>query len=160
MKDSDPENEREQRDLVEKSVALQDECQKIKDLIKEGLEFADQIEKRIDGIETDAIPSIKKKFTDKNAAVDQCDELFEEVEHAIGTLEKDLNKELEKVNEVMQKLDKVNPLKNPQVPSQVNPDFTEQTQKKLELAQAQRDKLEGELDDLKNTKDKLVNVTV
>jgi chromosome segregation ATPase len=60
----------------------------------------------------------------------------------------------------MQKLDKVNPLKNPQVPSQVNPDFTEQIQKKLELAQAQRDKLEGELDDLKNTKDKLVNVTV
>ena len=85
-------------------MALQDECQKIKDLIKEGLEFADQIEKRIDGIETDAIPSIKKKFTEKNAAIDQCDELFEEVEHAIDTLEKDLNKELEKVNEVMQKL--------------------------------------------------------
>lgn len=42
----------------------------------------------------------------------------------------------------------------------MNPDFTEQIQKKLELAQAQREKLEGELDDLKNTKEKLHNVTV
>lgn len=86
-------------------------------MIKDGLEFADQIEKRIDGIDTDAIPSIKKKFTEKNAAIDQCDELIDEVENLIDALEKDLNKELEKVNQVMQKLDKVNPLKNPQVPS-------------------------------------------
>lgn len=60
---------------------------------------------------------VKKKFAEKNAAIDQCDELFEEVEHAIDSLDKDLKKELEKVGEVMLKLDKVNPLKNPQVPS-------------------------------------------
>ena len=92
-------------------------AQKIKELIKEALDFADQVEKRVDGIDTEAIPVVKKKFAEKNAAIDQCDELFEEVEHAIDSLDKDLKKELEKVGEVMLKLDKVNPLKNPQMPS-------------------------------------------
>lgn len=115
VKESDPENEREQRELVEQCMALREECQRVKEVIQEGLGFADAIEKRIASIDSEAIPSTKQKFTLKNEAIGQCDELFEEVEHIIDTLEKDLKKELEKVDVVLQKLDKVNPLKNPQI---------------------------------------------
>lgn len=96
------------------------------------MDFADQIEKRLEAIREEAIPRIKQKYTDKNAAIDQCDEAFDEVEQAMEKLVDDLKKESDKVNEVMEKLNKVNPLKNPSMPGKENPEFTEQTQHHLE----------------------------
>lgn len=160
IKDSDPENEKEQKELVHKSVALQDECQKIADLLGEGLEFANQIEKRIGEIEGQTIPEIKQKYTEKNAAIDQCDDAFDEVEQAMEKLAEELKQEQEKVHEVMEKLNKVNPLNNPSMPGKENPELTEQTQSHLEQAQTQRDEIETELGDLASAKDKLVNTTV
>ena len=47
-------------------------------------------------------------------------------------LTSDLKKECDKVNKVMEKLNKVNPLNNPSAPGKENPEFTARTQSNLE----------------------------
>ena len=45
-----------------------------------------------------------------------------------------LKKEHTKVNDVMEKLNKVNPMSHPAMPGKENPEFTEQVQNHLENA--------------------------
>jgi len=50
IKESNPDNEKEQRELVQKNHDLQNECQKITELVTDGLKFASQVVERLEDL--------------------------------------------------------------------------------------------------------------
>jgi len=82
-----PKSEREMADLIKRNKEIQDDCKKIDDMINQGKTFAGDINERLDNILDPTIPSLKEKYTDKNQAIDECDELFDKANALIDRLD-------------------------------------------------------------------------
>lgn len=152
-----PKNEKEMCELIARNKEIQDDCRKIDDRISLGKAFAEDINDRLDGLMTPTIPDVREKYTQKNATIDQCDEAFDKANAAIGQQEEVLAQLLDKVNEVLQRLETVNPIDNPTSEGVDNSQFLEEVHEKLAEANKLRDKLEGKQDDLAKARDSLIN---
>jgi hypothetical protein len=82
-----PKSEKEMADLIGKNKEIQDDCKKIDDMINSGKTFAQDINVRLDGLIDPTIFNIKDKYTDKNQAIDECDELFDRANAMIDRLD-------------------------------------------------------------------------
>lgn len=56
---------------------------------------------------------MKEKYTNKNIAIDECDELFDRANATLDRLEQICGTHLEKLEGIISKLDTVNPVNNP-----------------------------------------------
>lgn len=106
-------SERELSDLIKRNKEIQDDCKKIDDMINSGKTFGADINDRLDHILDPIIPGIKDKYTDKNQAIDECDELFDKANALIDKLDTTCDDQLEKLEAIIAKLDVVNPVNNP-----------------------------------------------
>jgi peptidoglycan hydrolase CwlO-like protein len=70
-----------------------------------------------------SIPEIKQKYTDKNKSIDECDELFDKANAHIDRLGNILEQQQDKVKDIIQKLDTVNPINNPSPSDRVDNGF-------------------------------------
>jgi len=69
------------------------------------------------------ILTIKEKYTDKNQAIDECDELFDKANAMIDKLDNVCESQLGRLEEIIAKLDVVNPVNNPSPAGENNGQF-------------------------------------
>jgi hypothetical protein len=82
-----PKSEKEMADLIGRNKEIQDDCKKIDDMINAGKIFSVDINARLDLLLDPIIFEIKDKYTDKNQAIDECDELFDRANALIDRLD-------------------------------------------------------------------------
>lgn len=111
-------------------------------MINSGKVFAADINERLDGLLDPTIPDIRDKYTDKNQAIDECDELFDKANAHIDRLDGIADEQLEKLENIIQRLDTVNPINNPTPQGEDNARFLDEVSKKLDEANGLRDDLE------------------
>jgi len=70
-------NEKEMSELIQKNKEIQDDCQKIADSINVGKTFAGEINERLDNLMDPNLGQLRDKYTAKNGAIDECDEVFD-----------------------------------------------------------------------------------
>jgi len=77
-------------ELISKNKDIQEDCKKIDEKVNEGKVFAGQIDERLDNLLDPTIPEVQEKYDIKNALIDQCDELFDQVEAKIKDAEAEI----------------------------------------------------------------------
>ena len=153
-----PKTEQEMADLIRRNREIGGDCKKIDDMINAGKEFAADIDERLDALLDPAIPDIKDKYTEKNQAIDECDELFEKANTQIDRLDNVVATQIAKLDDIIARLDSVNPINNPTPAGKDNADFLDDVSNQLDKAHALRDDLEKMRERLGNTRDKLINI--
>jgi chromosome segregation ATPase len=108
-----PKTEKEMNDLIVKNQEIQKDCQDIDDSVTEGKVFSGQIDERLNLIIDPILPEIEQKYEDKNALIDECDELFDNCEDKIKGIEAKLDELLNSVDDSLAKLDNASPITNP-----------------------------------------------
>jgi hypothetical protein len=127
-------------------------------MINQGKTFAVDINERLDQILDPTIPSIKDKYTDKNQAIDECDELFDKANALIDRLDGTCEDQLERLEGIIAKLDVVNPVNNPSPSGEDNSKFLNDVSAKLDQANQLRDDVEKNRDRLNATREKLIAI--
>ena len=80
------------------------------------------------------LANLRDKYNNKNAVIDECDEVFDQASAKIATMEGVIGEELEKMKQIITRLDTVNPVNNPTVPGKDNTKFYKELGPKLDLA--------------------------
>ena len=80
------------------------------------------------------LANLRDKYNNKNAVIDECDEVFDQASAKIATMEGVIGEELEKMKQIINRLDTVNPVNNPTVPGKDNTKFYKELGPKLDLA--------------------------
>lgn len=150
--------EREMADLIKKNKEIQVECQNIDNMINDGKAFALQVHERLDGLLDPTLLEVKEKYTEKNQAIDECDELFDKANAQIDRLDGVLGEQLLILDEVVKKLETVNPIVNPTPAGTDNGNFLAEVSKKLDRAHKLREEAEAGRGRLRATRDKLINI--
>ena len=75
--------------------------------------FAGQIDERLNLLIEPILPEIEAKYEDKNAIIDECDDLFDNCEDKIKKIEGKLDELLNSVDESLEKLERASPVQNP-----------------------------------------------
>lgn len=143
-------------ELISKNKDIQEDCKKIDEKVNEGKIFAGQIDERLDNLLDPTIPEVQEKYDIKNALIDQCDELFDQVEAKIKDAEAEICDQLAKNDEIIAKLERASPIENPSVNSD-NAEFVKAISNYTNDAHANRNALEKMQAKLSDAKDKLVN---
>lgn len=110
-------------DLITKNKEIQDDCQDIDDKVTDGKIFAGQIDERLNLVIDPLIPEIEAKYEDKNALIDECDDLFDNCEEKLKAVEGKLDDLLASVDESLQKIESASPINNPSSDKADNKDF-------------------------------------
>mmetsp|Transcript_21886 Transcript_21886/g.33965 ORF Transcript_21886/g.33965 Transcript_21886/m.33965 type:complete len:500 (-) Transcript_21886:2632-4131(-) len=152
-----PKSEQETMDLISKNKEIQEDCSKIEDKIAEAKDFAQDISDRLDNIHEPTIQDLKDKYNEKNQLIDECDDLFDKANEKINTLDNQIGQQLDKVEDILTRLETVNPLENPSPSDKDNKEFLELVQAKVAEGNELRDDLEKKRENLSNTRDKLIN---
>ena len=137
-----PKSEKELGDLIKRNKEIQDDCKQIDDMLNLVKTFATDINERLDQILDPIIPGIKDKYTDKNQAIDECDELFDKANALIDRLDGVCEDQLEKLEVIIAQLDVVNPVNNPSSAWEDNSKFLNDVSEKLDLANLYRNDVE------------------
>lgn len=90
-------NEKEMSDLISRNKEIQDDCNKIADSIEQGKIFAVDINDRLDSLMDPNLANLRDKYNNKNAAIDECDEVFDQASAQIANQEAAIAEELEKM---------------------------------------------------------------
>lgn len=80
------------------------------------------------------LANLRDKYNNKNAVIDECDEVFDQASAQIANMEGVIGEELEKMKQIINRLDTVNPVNNPTVPGKDNTKFYKELGPKLDLA--------------------------
>ena len=72
-----PKTEHEVSELIARNKSIQNDATNIDAEIVRAKDFADQIDKRLDALSETLIERLREKYTNKNALIDECDDLFE-----------------------------------------------------------------------------------
>ena len=112
-------------------------------MINAGKVFATDINERLDILIDPTIYNIKDKYTDKNQAIDECDELFDKANAMIDKLDGTCEAQLEKLEGIIARLDAVNPVNNPSPAGEDNAEFLDDVSRKLDHANELRDDVES-----------------
>jgi hypothetical protein len=150
--------EREMADIIKKNKEIQVECQTIDNMIGDGKAFALQVNERLDGLLDPVLLEVKEKYTEKNQAIDECDELFDKANAQIDRLDGALGEQLLILDEIVKKLESVNPIVNPTPAGTDNGSFLAQVSKMLDRAHKLRAEAEAGRGRLRATRDKLINI--
>lgn len=100
--------------------------------VKAAMEHGGEIDKKIDQLMEPGIQEIRKKYDEKNKAVDECDELFDRANDEINKFDKTLAEKMKKLDGIIAKLDEVNPIKNPANTGKFDPRFLSDIQAQIE----------------------------
>jgi len=82
----------------------------------------------------ETIPAFVERYTEKNALIDECDELFDKNEADTNKLEALIKEKIAKLDAVLAKIHLVSPLQNPALPTDKVDDFIVGVAEKLERA--------------------------
>ena len=151
-----PKSEREMAEMIKKNKDIQADCKKIEDDINKAKDFAGDVNQKLDSIDPE-LDAIRDKFNDKNKAIDEADELFDRAQNQLEKLDNVLDDQLQKINDVIAKLDVVNPINNPSTDA-TNAEFIEEVSQRLDKANEIRANLEKMKDKISGTRDDLIDV--
>lgn len=71
-------NEKEMSELIMRNREIQDDCNEIADQIDLGKNFAIDINERLDTLLDPNLANLRDKYSNKNAVIDECDEVFDQ----------------------------------------------------------------------------------
>jgi chromosome segregation ATPase len=123
-----PKTEKEMNDLIQKNKEIQDECKNIDDKVNEGKLFAEQIDERLNNILDPTIPELDAKYDEKNGLIDECDDLFDICEDKLKAIDANLNDQLNKVEQALERLNEAGPINNPSASDRDNKEFLQKVQ--------------------------------
>ena len=151
-------SELEMNEIISKNLEIQADCKTINDKVTEGKIFAKQIDERLNIVLDPTVPSLEAKYDEKNSLIDDCDELFDKCEDKFKEMEVEVSGELEKIDDVVLKLEEASPIANPSSSFAQNQNYVKEISKNLDKAHNLRDQLEEVFDKVIQNKDKLMAI--
>lgn len=78
-------NEKEMSELISRNKEIQEDCNSIAEQIDLGKTFATEINERLENLMDPNLANLRDKYNNKNASIDECDEVFDQASAQIAT---------------------------------------------------------------------------